>query len=136
MWELGMRFVSDVAGQITAMRFWKSSLDAGPHVGRLWSATGQVLATVTFSNETASGWQQQPLAAPVAIAANTEYVVTVTTGPGGYFVATYSGFATGLTSGHLHAPAGANGIFDSVGVFPTRTFSSSNYFRDIVFVAQ
>jgi subtilisin family serine protease len=136
MWELGMRFVSDVAGQITALRFWKSSLDAGPHVGRLWSATGQVLATVTFSNETASGWQQQPLAAPVAIAANTEYVVTVTTGPGGYFVATYSGFATGLTSGHLHAPAGANGIFDSVGVFPTRTFSSSNYFRDIVFVAQ
>jgi len=80
-YELGVRVLSDVAGQITALRFWKGATESGPHTGHVWTATGQLLATVTFSNESASGWQQQPLATPVAVAANTEYVVSVTTPP-------------------------------------------------------
>ena len=49
----------------------------------MWSSTGQLLATATFTNETASGWQQVNLATPVAITANTVYVVSYHT-PGGY----------------------------------------------------
>src|ERR1700675_2202929 len=58
-YELGMKFTSGVAGQIAGVRFWKSSRETGTHVGHIWSSSGQLLASLTFSNETASGWQQQ-----------------------------------------------------------------------------
>ena len=82
-YELGMRFVSDVTGQITAIRFWKTPTETGTHVGRIWSAGGALLVSTTFTGETASGWQQQALTTPLAIAANTEYVVSVPTGSNG-----------------------------------------------------
>src|SRR5262249_3264958 len=87
-WELGTRVVSDAAGQITAIRFWKSPSEIGTHVGHVWSAAGVSLATVTFTNETASGWQQQALSTPVVMLANTPYVVSVSTGSNGYFALT------------------------------------------------
>ena len=62
--ELGIRFTSGVAGRITAIRFWKASRETGSHIGHLWNASGQLLASVNFVNETASGWQQQSLATP------------------------------------------------------------------------
>ena len=118
-WELGVRVRSDVAGQITALRFWKGSSEDGGHTGRVWTADGQLLATVTFSNESASGWQQQPLTTPVSIAANTEYVVSVTTPPNHLFVVTQNVFAaTPLVNGHLRAPAGNNGVYGTIGDVP------------------
>src|SRR5258708_27987763 len=41
--ELGTEFTSSVAGQITAIRFWKSSSETGQHIGHIWSASGQLL---------------------------------------------------------------------------------------------
>jgi hypothetical protein len=38
----------------------------GVHVGNLGTSTGTKLATVTFSNETASGWQHANFTSPVA----------------------------------------------------------------------
>ncbi len=48
-------------GTITGLRFYKAPTSAGPHVGHLWSAAGALLATVTFDDETSSGWQQKNL---------------------------------------------------------------------------
>jgi hypothetical protein len=48
-----MRFRSDADGYITALRFYKGAANTGIHVGSLWTATGERLATVTFSDETA-----------------------------------------------------------------------------------
>ena len=133
-WELGLRVRSDVAGQITGLRFWKGPNENGPHVGHVWSGTGQLLATVTFVNEGASGWQQQALGTPVAIAANTDYVVSVTTGPNGNFAFSLDGFANGFVQGHLRAPA--NGaVYGTPDAFPAST-AAHNYFRDLVFVSQ
>ncbi len=56
--ELGIRFYSDTAGYITGIRFYKSAANTGTHIGNLWSSTGTLLATATFTSETASGWQQ------------------------------------------------------------------------------
>src|SRR5258708_2839591 len=56
--ELGVSFKSDTGGTITAIRFYKSTANTGLHIGHLWSHTGALLATVTFTGETASGWQQ------------------------------------------------------------------------------
>jgi hypothetical protein len=132
-YELGTVFSSGVAGQITAIRFWKASSESGTHTGHLWSATGQLLATVIFSGETASGWQQQNLTTPVSITANTNYVVTVNTGST-YYVATNSGLATSVVNGDLRTPVGNNGVYGTPGQFPTNSFQNSNYFRDVVFV--
>ena len=71
-----MKFQSLVAGTITGVQFFKGSLDTGTHTAELWSSSGQLLATATFTNETASGWQQILFSTPVAIAANTTYIVS------------------------------------------------------------
>src|SRR5690606_12962995 len=63
--ELGMRFHSTLSGRITALRFFKTAGDTGTHKGTLWSSDGTALATVTFQNETADGWQRAALVSPV-----------------------------------------------------------------------
>ena len=62
-----MRFTSANSGVIQAIRYYKPPSETGTHVGRIWSSTGQQLASVTFTNETGSGWQQQTLASPLVI---------------------------------------------------------------------
>ena len=113
--ELGMKFRADTNGFITALRFYKDSANTGTHVGNLWSANGQLLATGTFTNETASGWQQLNFATPVAIKAGTIYVASYHTNVGNYS-STQNYFTTlGVDSGPLHALAngvsGGNGLY-------------------------
>src|SRR5258708_11779369 len=131
--ELGTEFKSSVSGQITAIRFWKSGSETGQHIGHIWSASGQLLASATFASETASGWQQQSLASPLAIAANTVYVVSVNSGSNAYYAATTTGLATQVINQSLSTVLGNNGVYEPVGQFPASSYSQSNYFRDIVF---
>ncbi len=134
--ELGVRFTSDVAGTITALRFYKGSTNTGTHIGNLWTNDGTLLATTIFSNETDSGWQQQSLATPVSISPNTAYVVSYHTDAGNYaYDQGYLGSAP-FDNVPLHAPqdgANPNGVFlygDSA--FPTGTYLSTNYYVDVV----
>jgi hypothetical protein len=132
-YELGMKFQLARSGQITAIRYWKSPSDSAVHVGRIWSASGTLLASVTFTGESSIGWQQQALEAPLSVQSNTVYVVSVNSG--GNFPTTVSGLATAITNGDISSVAdGSNALFGTPGVFPTRSFRSANYFRDIVFV--
>jgi hypothetical protein len=139
--ELGVRFRSDVGGSITALRFYKGASNTGTHVGNLWTATGTLLASVTFTGETASGWQQANFATPVAITANTVYVASYHADVGRYAV-TESYFATAsVDNPPLHALAngvtGGNGVYTyGASAFPTSTFNSSNYWVDVVFSPQ
>lgn len=131
--ELGVRFSADVPGQITAVRFWKVPGATGQHVGRIWRA-GVLLTSAIFTAETASGWQQQALATPLAITPGTEYVVSVNT-TALLFPVRWETFNIPLVSGNLRAPAGNNGVYGAPGTYPTSSSLNSNYFRDIVFVA-
>ena len=63
--ELGVKFRSDIAGYITGVRFYKGAGNTGTHVGHLWTASGTLLATATFTSETATGWQQVNFSQPV-----------------------------------------------------------------------
>ena len=63
-------------GVVTGVRFYKSPGNTGAHVGSLWNQNGVELASGTFTNESASGWQQLNFATPVAIAKNTPYTVS------------------------------------------------------------
>ncbi|OSI95017.1 DUF4082 domain-containing protein [Bradyrhizobium canariense] len=140
--EVGVKFTSSTAGQITALKFYRSPGDTGSDLLDLWSSTGTKLASATFTNTTASGWQTVTLATPVSIAANTTYVASYHTN--GAYVATNNFFSSAFTSGSLTAPssaaAGGNGVYayggtSSAGLFPTSTFGASNYWADVVFTA-
>ena len=131
-YELGTRFTSTAAGKITAIRFFKAANETGTHTGRIWSASGTQLATVVFSGESPSGWQQQQLTTPLTITANTEYLVTVNTG-NGYYATTDGGLASQITSGDLKTVVGSNGRYGPAGTYPTNSWENSNYFRDVVF---
>jgi len=132
-YELGTAFTSDITGQITAIRFWKAPSESGTHTGNIWSSTGQLLASATFTNETASGWQQQALANPVTIAANTTYVVSVNTA-GTFFVYTPGALLSQVANEDLSSVVGNNGLAGAPGTFPTTNGQGNNFFRDIVFV--
>lgn len=139
--ELGVKFTADINGYINGIRFYKGTSNTGTHVGNLWSSSGQLLATATFTNETASGWQQVLFSQPVAITAGTTYVASYHTNAGNYSY-TSSGFASGIDNGDLHAPAsgssGGNGVFIYGGSsqFPNQTYNATNYWVDVVFNTQ
>jgi len=133
-----MKFRSDVAGTVTGVRFFKGSSNTGTHVGHLWSATGTLLASVTFSGETASGWQQASFAAPVPIQANTTYIVSYFA-PVGFYSSTKDYFGGSSTdTPPLHALAsgidGPNGVYRyGTSSFPTESFKNTNYWVDVIF---
>ena len=74
--ELGVKFSADLDGFVTGLRFYKGPQNTGSHVGHLWTSNGTLLASVTFTGERATGWQQVTLPTPVAITANTTYVAS------------------------------------------------------------
>jgi hypothetical protein len=134
--ELGVKFQSSLNGRITGIRFYKGPQNTGRHVGHLWSATGALLATATFTNETATGWQQVNLTNPVSITAGTTYIASYHTNIG-HYSSDENYFNTAHTSGPLTAPSssasGGNGVAASGSGFPTITYNASNYWVDIVF---
>ncbi|BAY31536.1 Ig domain protein group 1 domain protein [Nostoc carneum NIES-2107] len=136
--ELGVKFRSSVNGYIKGIRFYKSPQNTNTHVGTLWSSTGTQLAQVTFTSETASGWQQVNFATPVAITANTTYVASYHTNVGKYSV-TENFFTSGVDKSPLRAlsssESGGNGVYtyNANPAFPTNSYAASNYWIDILF---
>jgi hypothetical protein len=137
--EVGVRFKSDVAGSVLGIRFYKGVLNTGTHIGELWTNTGTLLASGTFTNESASGWQTLTFATPVQVSANTYYVASYHTDVGHYSDSTGYFAGSGIDHAPLHAPqdgtAGSNGVYHygPAGSFPNNTFDSANYFVDVVF---
>jgi hypothetical protein len=138
-YDLGVKFKSSVAGTVTAVRFYKLPQMGGyTHVGYLWSTSGTLLASASFTNETASGWQQVSFSSPVAISANTVYIVSYSTG-GGFFGATSGFFNTsGVVNGPLQAMAntvaGGDGVYGKGNsFFPNWSGSGANFWVDVAF---
>lgn len=137
--EVGLKFQSTTAGTISGIRYYKSALNTGTHVGNLWSANGTLLATATFSNETSSGWQQVNFGNPIQIQANTTYVASYHTNSGHYSDDT-SGLSAAINNASLRTPAdggatGPNGVYayGPTSSFPTNGWQASNYYVDVVF---
>lgn len=136
--ELGTKFRTSQDGVITGIRFYKGDGNVGSHVGSLWTSDGSLLGSVTFTNETSSGWQQAAFSSPVPVQANTVYVVSYFA-PAGRYSLDSGYFASEVTNGPLTAMAdgtsGGNGVYryGSSGGFPSNTWQSSNYWVDVVF---
>jgi hypothetical protein len=131
--ELGVKFVASAGGAITGLRYYKSAQDTGAHVGSLWSSTGQLLTSATFSNETASGWQTVTFSQPITITAGTTYVASYHSN--GFYAATPNYFTSDHSSGALTAPSGANGVYayGSGSLFPSASYNSTNYWVDVLY---
>jgi hypothetical protein len=136
--EVGTRFKSAINGYVTGIKFYKGANNTGTHTGSLWSNTGQLLATGTFTGESATGWQTLTFASSVAITANTPYVVSYFAPNGqygvdsGYFAGSRSNYPlTALADG----ASGGNGLYryGTTSGFPTNSYSSSNYWVDVAF---
>jgi len=136
--ELGVTFRSDTSGYITAVRFYKSTANIGTHVGNLWSSSGALLASATFTSETASGWQQVNFPTPVLIAANTNYVASYHTNAGHYSEDDNFFASSGVDQAPLHAlvnsaiPDGRY-AYGNGSSFPSATYNSANYWVDVAF---
>ena len=132
--EVGAAFTPSVNGNVTGVSFYKGDGNMGTHTGSIWSSDGTRLATVTFTNETASGWQTAKLATPLAVSAGTTYVVSYYA-PNGHYSTTPGFFSNPWISGPLTAPSVNNGryLYASGGGFPSNSYNATNYFVDVVF---
>ncbi|OAI41821.1 hypothetical protein AYO38_03465 [bacterium SCGC AG-212-C10] len=138
--ELGVKFKSDVSGYITGVRFYKGAGNTGTHTGSLWTDTGTLLSTATFTNESATGWQEVSFPAPVAVTANTVYVASYRNPTGTYIVTSGQFVAAGVTRSPLTAlqdgAAGGNGVYRyGAPGFPTGSYQGGNYWVDVAFSA-
>ena len=92
-----------------------------------------MLATGTFSTETASGWQELDFSTPVPVTAGTTYVASYFTNTG-HYAYTSGGLSSAVTNGPLTALA-AGGVYayGPPGTFPSNTFNATNYWVDVVY---
>ncbi|MGO9957690.1 MAG: N,N-dimethylformamidase beta subunit family domain-containing protein, partial [Solirubrobacteraceae bacterium] len=144
--EVGVKFTSDIPALITGVRFYKATTNTGTHVGNLWTASGQLLATATFTNETASGWQQVNFSTPVQVAADTTYIASYfapsghySTSPGYFYGPPSPGLGgASVDAPPLHAIHGSavqdNGLYlyTTTSAFPVDTSNGTNYWVDPV----
>jgi uncharacterized repeat protein (TIGR01451 family) len=138
---VGVKFKSDSAGNITGIRFYKGAANTGTHVGLLYAyPSGTLLAQATFTNETASGWQQVSFSSPVAIAANTVYVAAYFSSAGfAYDAGAFTN--SGVDNAPLHAlqtaVSGGSGVYayGTAATYPSNSGGGANYWADVVFSA-
>ncbi|SEK22521.1 DUF4082 domain-containing protein [Nonomuraea pusilla] len=136
--EVGVKFQVSQPGVVAAVRFYKGLQNKGTHIGNLWDSNGNLLATATFVNETASGWQEVDFDNPVKISANKTYIASYYA-PNGYYSITRPYFTTDYVNDPLTAPAsgnvGGNGVYryGASSGFPTSSYQATNYWVDVLF---
>ncbi|GAA1724887.1 hypothetical protein GCM10009746_03240 [Microbacterium paludicola] len=135
--ELGLRFRPQIDGFARGVRFFKGPGNVGTHVGSLWTADRQRLATVTFADDPATGWQTATFDSAVPLTAGVTYVVSYAA-PSGHYAAAEDAF---WYRGHDAPPlaveggfgAEAAGVYAAPGDFPSSSWGSSHYFVDVLF---
>lgn len=131
---LGAQFQVTKPGIVKGVRFYKGTGNGGTHTGKLWSSTGTLLASVTFTGETASGWQRANFATPVTIQANTTYVIGYVARQGHYAAGTNLSSTNPRISGDVKETKGVY-VYSTSG-FPTLNYQNSHYYADVVFAAE
>jgi hypothetical protein len=127
--QVGLRFRVEEDGWISAIRFYRFDANAGPHVGRLWDATGRPVATVPFADDATTGWKTAELASPVQVTRGT-YVVSYRA-PHGHYAADLDYFSAGETT--QQALVAEAGLFSYGDDMPRQSYRSANYYVDVVY---
>ncbi|MEU9887100.1 DUF4082 domain-containing protein [Sphaerisporangium sp. NPDC051011] len=130
--ELGTRFKAARNGEVAGIRFYKPASERGTHRGSLWDSNKKLLAKVTFTGETRSGWQQAMFDKPVPVVAGRTYTVSYHTNNGGY-VASAGVFDSPVTAGPLTGQAGVFAAARNAS-YPFRVHPKRvSYWVDVVF---
>ncbi|WP_461476591.1 DUF4082 domain-containing protein [Microbacterium sp. HJ5] len=127
---LGVKFTVSTSGTVTAVKFYKGPGNGGAHTGAIWSASGERLASATFSGESTQGWQTAQLDTPVTVQPGVTYVASYVA-PQGHYAATAGAFSAAYSRGPLAVPA-SGAVFTYSGGFPSSP-STTDYAVDIVF---
>ena len=136
--ELGMRWRPSVDGYVTGVRFFKGTGNSGTHVGNLWSSDGTRLGTVTFTDESTTGWQSAEFGEAIPVLAGQQYTVSYLA-PAGRYSADGAFFNAGVSNPPLSAPSsadgGGNGVYayGSTSRYPDASYNASNYYVDVRF---
>ncbi len=153
-YELGTRFVSEVDGYVTGIRFFVGKASAGAHSVNLWlnSRTTKPLATAV-APANAFGWVEAPFATPVRVLAGRVYTASFSTSTGFSLARNYFDHPLGSLTPPLRftgaalpppsdpfpvnpapEPSGPNGVVSkTMGTYPGN-WGWNNYFVEPVFV--
>jgi len=135
--ELGVRVRCAVDADVIGVRHYVGPDNRGPHVVRLWTGTGALLAEATAP--AGSGWVETRFTTPVAVGAGTVVVASYLAARGGYAF-DIGRLASAITSGPVTAPAdgedGPNGCFRYGGGFPDSSYLASSYGVDVMVVVR
>ena len=135
--EIGVKFQTSVAGDITGIKFYKTVGNEGTHTAQLYTANGTLLASEISKNETDSGWQTVLFATAVPITAYKTYIAAYHSSLGNYISTNYM-FKKAITNGPLTALADSteriNGLYKYTytPAVPDTGFRSSNYWVDVI----
>src|SRR3954453_7837308 len=131
--ELGVRFAADRRGTVNAIRFFKGAGNDGTHTAHLWGPDGALLASATFTGESAGGWESVNLSPPVAVRKGATYKASYTA-TRGHYPDDEDFFGGAYRAGSLTVAANG-GVYRYGGGYPTATWHASNYWVDIVFTS-
>ncbi|HEU4831058.1 MAG TPA: DUF4082 domain-containing protein, partial [Candidatus Saccharimonadales bacterium] len=145
--ELGMKVIPTANGYLTALRFYKPIINPETtHIGHVWGANGVSLATVTFTNESAYGWQEAILSSPLPVVKDKVYIISYGM-PTPYYQAKFNSFTQPMSSlGFTAYPAGdtrntatgsgtGNPVYaTTAGAYPSSSsLNNVDYYLDAVF---
>lgn len=131
--ELGIRFRPEKSGQVTALQYYQGAGATGVKKATLWTASGRVLAQVSFATSRTAGWRTIPLDSPVSLTAGSSYVASYHAPRGGYPVT--EGALTGSRTQNGFGLSAGAGVYryGSTSSVPTSSYAGSNYLVDIVY---
>ena len=137
-YELGTRFKANADGHITKVRIYTSATESGDHTVRIWRVSNSSVVagpyTWTVTPGTA-GWKEFTLPTALSIAANTDYIVSVSNSTDKIYARTQHGFDNPINNGSLITYTGSGVYSTTLGSMPTSVAYNSNYFRDVTFVS-
>jgi hypothetical protein len=131
-YTLGLQFKLDTQLYAIGCWFYKYAGNTGTHVSSLWEDDGatRIAGPVTFTGETASGWQYMPFATnPLLSVAPATYRVTVVM-PNGHYAANSPDLEPDVTNGPITGIVGRYHV-GSTETYPVDEFGQGNYWIDI-----
>ncbi|THF77128.1 DUF4082 domain-containing protein [Cohnella fermenti] len=137
-YELGTKFYSVVDGYVTKARIYTNASEGGDHTVRIWDASGATVVAGPYTwsiTAGTAGWKEFTLPTPLAIGANTDYIVAVSTSTDQWYAASGHGFDNPIANGNLVTYTGSGLFSTTLGAMPSSSYNNGNYFRDIVFVS-
>lgn len=128
---MGVIFKSSVAGNVVGARYYKHAGNVSNIIFKLWSYPGgSLLANVTRPGDNTSGWASYNFAAPVAILAETNYVVSA------YSTDLYYNSSDTTASSGIFVPLSAAATasrYLAADGFPSNSYADVNYGTDVIF---